>query len=113
MPGNLCTAADAVKACVQATLKSKYKTWIELPPELGPAWWKDKFVQPVVLLVKALCGHPDAGHQFCPRPEVVEAFQAPIQKGKPVKAAPATSTRTAALVGAGKGPSTHATMAQW
>ena len=41
--------------------KSKYKTWIELPPELRPAWWKNKFVQPVVLLVKALYGHPDAG----------------------------------------------------
>ena len=61
LPGNLCTAADAVKAYVQATLKSKYKTWIELPPELRPAWWKNKFVQPVVLLVKALYGHPDAG----------------------------------------------------
>ena len=84
LPGNLCTAADAVKACVQATLKFKYKTWIELPPELGPAWWKDKFVQPVVLLVKALCGHPDAGHQFCPRPEVVEAFQArPLKRARP------------------------------
>ena len=62
LPGKLCTAADAVKALyVQATLKSKYKTWIELPPELRPAWWKNKFVQPVVLLVKALYGHPDAG----------------------------------------------------
>ena len=61
LPGNLCTAADAVKAYVQATLKSKYKTWIELPPELRPAWWRNKFVQPVVLLVKALYGHPDAG----------------------------------------------------
>ena len=46
---------------MQATLKSKYKTWIELPPELRPAWWKNKFVQTVVLLVKALYRHPDAG----------------------------------------------------
>lgn len=61
VPGNLCNAAGAVKACVQAFLKSKYKTWIKLRPELRPKWWKDKFVQPVVLLVKALDGHPDAG----------------------------------------------------
>ena len=36
----------------------------------------------------------------------------PIEEGKAVKAAPAT-TRTAALVGARKEPSTHASMARW
>ena len=36
LPGNRATAADAVKAYVQALLSSKYKTWIELPPELRP-----------------------------------------------------------------------------
>ena len=46
---------------VQALLSSKYKTWIELPPELRPKHWRDKFVKPVVLLVKALYDHPDAG----------------------------------------------------
>ena len=61
LQGNLCTAADAVKAYIQALLKSKYRTWIELPPELRPDWWRNKFVRPVVLLVKALYGHPDAG----------------------------------------------------
>ena len=61
LPGNQATAADAVKAYVQAMLSSKFRTWIELPPELRPKWWKDKFVKPVVLLVKALYGHPDAG----------------------------------------------------
>ena len=61
IPGNAATAADAVKAYVQALLSSKYKTWIELPPELRPTWWKNKFTRPVVLLIKALCGHPDAG----------------------------------------------------
>ena len=61
LPGNSSSAADAVKACVQALLSSKYKTWIELPPELRPKHWRDKFVKPVVLLVKALYGHPDAG----------------------------------------------------
>ena len=61
LPGNCSSAADAVKAYVQALLSSKYKTWIELPPELRPKHWRDKFVKPVVLLVKALYGHPDAG----------------------------------------------------
>ena len=61
LPGNRCTAADAVKAYIQAMLKSKYRTWIELPPELRPEWWRNRFVRPVVLLVKALYGHPDAG----------------------------------------------------
>ena len=61
LPGNSSSAADAVKAYVQALLSSKYKTWIELPPELRPKHWRDKFVKPVVLLVKALYDHPDAG----------------------------------------------------
>ena len=55
------TTADATKAYVQALLKSKYQTWITLPPELRPRWWRERFVKPVVLLVKALYGHPDAG----------------------------------------------------
>ena len=50
-----------MKAYAQAFLKSKYKTWIELPPELRPEWWRGKFTRPVVLLVRALYGHPDAG----------------------------------------------------
>ena len=41
-PGHICTAADAVKAYVQAFLKSKHKTWIELSPELRPKWWREK-----------------------------------------------------------------------
>ena len=61
LPGNSSSAADAVKAYVQALLSSKYKTWIGLLPELRPKHWRDKFVKPVVLLVKALYGHPDAG----------------------------------------------------
>ena len=61
LPGHSFSAADAVKAYVQALLSSKYKTWIELPPELRPKHWQGKFVKPVVLLVKALFGHPDAG----------------------------------------------------
>ena len=62
LQGNSTTTADAyIKAYVQALLKSKYQTWITLPPELRPRWWRERFVKPVVLLVKALCGHPDAG----------------------------------------------------
>ena len=61
LPGNATSAADAIKAYVQALLKSKFQTWIELPPELRPKWWRDKFVRPVVLLLRALYGHPEAG----------------------------------------------------
>ena len=61
LPGHATSAADAIKAYVQALLKSKFQTWIELPPELRPKWWRDKFVRPVVLLLRALYGHPEAG----------------------------------------------------
>ena len=61
LPGNATSAADAIKAYVQALFESKYQTWIELPPELRPKWWRDKFVRPVVLLLRALYGHPEAG----------------------------------------------------
>jgi hypothetical protein len=60
VPGHSVSTADAIKAYVQALLKSLYPTWIELPPELRPAWWKDHFVKPAVL-VKSLYGHPEAG----------------------------------------------------
>ena len=45
LPGNLAMAADAIKAYVQAYLKSKYRTWIELPPELRPAQLVEKAVR--------------------------------------------------------------------
>ena len=61
LPGNQSSAADAIKAYVQALLKSKYQTWIELPPELRPAWRRECFARPVVLLLRALYGHPEAG----------------------------------------------------
>ena len=32
LPGNATTTADAIKAYVQAFLKSNFQTWIELPP---------------------------------------------------------------------------------
>ena len=34
------------------------QTWIELPPELRPEWWKGNITRPVVFPVRALCGHP-------------------------------------------------------
>ena len=58
LPGQ---TADAIKAYVQAYLKSNYQTWIELPPELRPSWWRQRFARPVVLLLRALYGHPEAG----------------------------------------------------
>ena len=59
--GQQTTTADAIKAYVQAYLKSNYQTWIELPPELRPSWWRQRFARPVVLLLRALYGHPEAG----------------------------------------------------
>jgi len=61
VPGNKTTTADAVKACVQSLLDTKCDTWIQLPFELWPASWKDKYSKPMVLLVKSPYGHPEAG----------------------------------------------------
>ena len=61
LKGNKTTSADAVKAYVQANLKSKRDTWIELPPELRPKSWGGKYRRPMVKLIKALYGHPESG----------------------------------------------------
>jgi hypothetical protein len=61
VPGRKTTAADAVKAYIQSLLKSKHPTWIELPRELWPKSWVGKYTRPVVLLIKALYGHPESG----------------------------------------------------
>ena len=53
--------ADAKQAYVQAYLDTKVKTWVRLPPEYWPEDWHGKYKDPVVPLVKALYGHPDAG----------------------------------------------------
>ena len=59
LPGHQTTTADAIKAYVQAYLKSNYQTWIELPPELRPSWWRQRFARHVVLLLRALYGHSE------------------------------------------------------
>eukprot|EP00435_Cladocopium_sp_Y103_P040038 s2308_g10.t2 len=61
LPGHDVKLADAIQAYIQANLTGA-KCWVELPPD---AWPEDvdisKFRRPVVRLVKALYGHPDAG----------------------------------------------------
>ena len=61
MPGNKTTQADAIRAYVQAQLKSKYQTWVAIPKELWPADWHGKYTKPMCLLKKALYGHPESG----------------------------------------------------
>ena len=58
--GHDCMQADAEQAYVQADLKGP-TTWVLLPPEAWPEHWKGKWRKPVVVLKKALYGHPDAG----------------------------------------------------
>jgi len=60
-PGNKSTTCDAVRAYVQALLKSKHKTWVRIPKELWPPSWKGRFTAPMCLLDKALYGHPESG----------------------------------------------------
>ena len=61
IPGHSTSTADAVKAYVQSLLASKCATWVQLPHELWPSSWKGKYSKPMVLLVKSLYGHPEAG----------------------------------------------------
>ena len=81
--GHKVTAADAIKAYVQSTLKSKHVTWIELPPELRPTSWQGKFRRPVVILNKALYGHPEAGAHWERHLEDVV-----VKQGKAIKLSP-------------------------
>ena len=61
LPGHKTTQADAVRAYVQAVLKGVYPTWVQVPKELWPADWKDKYTRPMCQLHKALYGHPESG----------------------------------------------------
>ena len=54
---------DAEQAYIQAEMKGD-PTWVWLPPEARPEWWRKKFPhlrRPVCRLLKALYGHPDVG----------------------------------------------------
>ncbi|MFM7978150.1 MAG: reverse transcriptase domain-containing protein, partial [Candidatus Fonsibacter sp.] len=63
LPDHCIEVADAEQAYIQADMHVD-PTWICLPPEARPEWWKKLFPhlrRPVCLLKKALYGHPDAG----------------------------------------------------
>ena len=69
MKGCKVTTADAVKAYLQALLKSLHATWVRLPREVWPASWfgpdgKPLYHRPLVLLLKSLYGHPEAGSHW-------------------------------------------------
>ena len=60
-PGNRVTSADAVKAYVQADLRSLCETWVRLPKETWPASWVERYRRPLIRLIKSLYGHPESG----------------------------------------------------
>jgi hypothetical protein len=62
LPGHRSKQADAVRAYVQALLKSLFETWVRVPKELWPEeWHKLGYQKPMCRLIKALYGHPEAG----------------------------------------------------
>ena len=63
LPGHKTTTADAVKAYIQALLRTKHPTWVRIPRELWPedGSWEGKYSQPMCLLERALYGHPESG----------------------------------------------------
>ena len=63
LPNHGIEVADAEQAYIQADMKGD-PTWVCLPLEARPDWWRKKFPnlrRPVCRLLKALYGHPDAG----------------------------------------------------
>ena len=61
LPGHNVQLADAIQAYIQASLTG-VACWVELPDEAWPPWINRKsYRRPVVRLIKALYGHPDAG----------------------------------------------------
>ena len=62
-PGYEETQSDAKSAYTQSFLRGT-ETWVALPNDRWPDWWKAKFSpddKPVCPLVLALYGHPDSG----------------------------------------------------
>ena len=61
LPGHNVQLADAIQAYIQASLTG-VACWVELPDEEWSPWInRKKYRRPVVRLIKALYGHPDAG----------------------------------------------------
>ena len=61
LPGHNVQLADAIQAYLQASLTG-VACWVELPDEAWPPWIdRKRYRRPVVRLIKALYGHPDAG----------------------------------------------------
>ena len=63
--GNDIEQADVEQAYVQALLEGP-ETWVQIPREWWPDSWynadgTDRYHKPVVQLLRALYGHPDAG----------------------------------------------------
>jgi hypothetical protein len=59
-PGFVTEQSDCDKAYIQSFLKGP-PTWASLPKDIWPAHWAAKFRDPVVLIKKAIYGHPLAG----------------------------------------------------
>jgi hypothetical protein len=59
-PGYIIETSDCDKAYIQSDLRGPV-TWASLPREIWPEWWASKFRDPVVIVRKALYGHPLAG----------------------------------------------------
>ena len=59
-PGYIIETSDCDKAYIQSDLCGPV-TWASLPREIWPEWWASKFRDPVVIVRKALYGHPLAG----------------------------------------------------
>ena len=72
--GYIMTQSDACSACTQWFIgggrDKGLPTWVSLPRHRWPKEWEGKYTNPVVRLVLALYGHPDAGgywEQRCER----------------------------------------------
>ncbi len=60
LPGHAGQQADAEQAYIQSD-HIGLKTWVVLPKDKWPSEWNGKYTCPVVVLRKALNGHPDSG----------------------------------------------------
>jgi hypothetical protein len=61
LPGYSVKTGDAKGAYTQSYLKAEIVTWVHLPRDRWPKSWEGKYKNPVVPLVLALYGHPEAG----------------------------------------------------